>query len=248
MDYEESVETTGMDKLAGSVLYRERVMLPPDADITVSLEDVSKQDVAAGIIATTRLSPAGGPPWDFVLEFDPDRIDSGHRYVLRARIEVNGQLMFTNTEQIPVISKTEDRPLEILVSRVGHGRGAQPSTPPVPDVSLVNTYWKLSELNGQPAALGAGGRELHMVLSDRYQVRGFSGCNRFTGNYDLTKNQLSFRPLAATRMACAEGMEQEQRFLDLLAEVMRFTISGDSLALYSGDEQLILRFQAVALR
>ena len=49
-------------------------------------------------------------------------------------------------------------------------------------------------------------------------------------------------------MASLEGMEQEQRFLTSLGEVVRFTISGDSLALYSGDERLILRFEAVALQ
>lgn len=48
-------------------------------------------------------------------------------------------------------------------------------------------------------------------------------------------------------MACMEGMKQEQRFLEALGEVVRFIISGDSLALYSGDERLILRFRAVAL-
>ena len=88
-----------------------------------------------------------------------------------------------------------------------------------------------------------------MVLtSEGDHVRGFSGCNRFTGDYERNESTLRFKPLAATRMACLEGMQQEQRFLGLLGEVARFTISGDSLALYSGDERLILRFEAVALQ
>lgn len=155
--------------------------------------------------------------------------------------------MFTNTVQIPAFSGAEGEPLEILVSRVGGSRGGQRSTPP--NASLANTYWKLVELDGQPAALGAGERELHMVLtSEGDRVRGFSGCNRFTGGYEANDSQLRFEELAATMMACMEGMEQEQRFLKSLAGVVRFTISGNSLALYSGDERLILRFEAVALQ
>lgn len=247
--YGEGADTSDMETIEGRVFYRERMMLPPNAEITVTLEDVSKMDVAADIIVTTTFPAVGGPPWDFTMEYDPARIDSRHRYAVRARIEVNGQLMFTNTTQIPAFSAAEGGPLEILVSRVGGGRGGPRSTPPTPNASLVNTYWKLVELNGQPATLGAGERELHMVLiSEGNRVRGFSGCNRFTGSYELTDSQLRFKPLAATRMACMEGMEQEQRFLESLAEAMRFSISGDSLALYSGDEQLVLRFGAVALQ
>ncbi len=247
--YCEGADASDMKTIKGHVLYRERMMLPPNAEITVTLEDVSKVDVAADIIATTMFSPAGGPPWGFTMEYDPARIDSRHRYAVRGRIEVNGGLMFTNTTQIPAFSAAEDEPLEILVSRVGGGRGGPRSTPPTPNASLVNTYWKLIELDGQPATLGAGKRELHMVLtSGGSRLRGFSGCNRFTGDYERNESQLRFRPLAATRMACMEGMEQEQRFLAALGEVVRFTISGNSLALYSSDERLVLRFEAVALQ
>jgi putative lipoprotein len=243
------VGTNEMKTIEGSVFYRERIMLPPNAEITVTLEDTSKMDVAADIIATTTFPAVGGPPWGFTLGYDSTTIDSRHRYAVRARIEANGQLMFTNTTQIPAFSGAEGKPLEILVSRVSGGRGGQRPASTTPSASLTNTYWKLVELGGKPAGLGAGGRELHMVLiSEGSRVRGFSGCNRFTGSYKLTDSQLRFRPLAATRMACMEGMEQEQRFLKALGEVVRFTISGDSLALYSGNERVMLRFEAVALR
>ncbi len=94
----EEREPGGMKRIEGSILYRERMMLPPNAEITVTLEDVSKMDVAADIIATTTFPAVGGPPWDFAMDYDPARIDSRHRYAVRARIEVNGQLMFTNME------------------------------------------------------------------------------------------------------------------------------------------------------
>jgi heat shock protein HslJ len=42
-------------------------------------------------------------------------------------------------------------------------------------------------------------------------------------------------------------MDQEQHFLEALGKTVRFTISGDELVLFSGGEQPILRFEAVAL-
>jgi heat shock protein HslJ len=49
-------------------------------------------------------------------------------------------------------------------------------------------------------------------------------------------------------MACAEALEQEQRFLDALLRTTRFTIHGDELGLHSRDEQRTLPFEAAALR
>ncbi len=136
-----------------------------------------------------------------------------------------------------------------MVSRVGGKRGGAEYSSDRPDASLTNTYWKLLELNGQPAAIGAGKKELHMVLTaEGNQVRGFSGCNQFTGTYQLNDNKLQFGQMASTMMACVESMEQEQRFLKAVRNTKRFSIKGESLTLYSTEGQLSLRFEAVYLK
>lgn len=240
-------EAGGMKTIEGSVWYRERVALPPTAKIHAYLEDVARMDAPSDVVATMSIDPRGGPPWSFALPYDPERLHDRGRYVVRVRIEADDRLLFISTESIPAFDRDLGAPLEILVSQVPGSRRAEDTR--VPDVSLTETYWKLTELGGQAAALGAGERELHMVLTgEGDRVRGFSGCNRFTGSYELRDGQLRFSQLASTRMACVEGMEQEQRFLDALGRAMRFTIHGDGLTLYSGDEQLILRFEAVALK
>ena len=247
--YGEDADRNDMETIEGSVWYRERMALPPHAEIHVFLEDVARMDVPSEVIATTSIVPEGGPPWAFSLAYDPGKLRDKGRYVLRARIEADGHLMFISTQQIPAFDREAGAPIDILVSRVGERPPGGSTSAPIPDGNLTNTYWKLTEIDSQPATLGAGQRELHMVLaSEGDHVRGFSGCNRFTGDYERNESQLRFRPLASTRMACLEGMEQEQRFLTSLGEVVRFTISGDRLALYSGDERLILRFEAVALQ
>jgi putative lipoprotein len=237
----------GMETIEGSIWYRERIALPPGAEIHVYLEDVARMDVPAELVATTSIEPRGGPPWSFALPYDREKLHDRGRYVLRVRIEDDGRLLFINTESTPAFARDASGPLEIRVSRVTGSRPGADAR--VPDVSLTDTYWKLVELDGQAAALGAGERELHMVFSsEENRVRGFSGCNRFTGSYKQDNGRLRFAQLASTRMACMEAMEPEQRFLVALRGANRFSIQGDELALYGGDERLVLRFKAVALQ
>lgn len=118
-----------------------------------------------------------------------------------------------------------------------------------PDASLTETYWKLTRLGGQPAALGAGRRELHLVLSasgDR--VRGFAGCNTFTGSYERRDSRLQIGPLASTFKACLDGMEVERQFLDALAATARYSLSGDHLEFFDAAGRPVLTFDAVYLR
>jgi len=240
-------ERGGMEAVEGSIWYRERIALPPTAKIHVSLEDVARMDVRSEVVAAVSIDPRGGPPWSFALPYDPKKLHDRGRYVVRVRIEADGRLLFTSTEHIPAFERDAAKPLEILVSRVLGGRGGEAAA--APDVSLTETYWKLTELEGEPAALGAGERELHMVLTgEGSRVRGFSGCNRFTGHYERRNGELSFSRLASTRMACVEGMAQEQRFLDALRRTIRFSIQGSRLVLYGGEDRPSMRFMAVALQ
>ncbi|HAN28766.1 MAG TPA: hypothetical protein DCP75_13790, partial [Haliea salexigens] len=52
----EKAEDTAMAQQAGviegTVLYRERMMLPPDAQLDIQLEDVSRADAPATVLAT----------------------------------------------------------------------------------------------------------------------------------------------------------------------------------------------------
>jgi len=100
--------------ILGTIFYRERMMLPPNAKIIITLENVSKMDVTAEVIASTTLKPEGGPPYAFKLEYDPATITDQGRYGLRVRIEADGKLMFINKQHIPAF----EEPLDIMVSRV----------------------------------------------------------------------------------------------------------------------------------
>ena len=114
----EASETSYVDTIEGTVWYRERMLLPPEAEVRVTLEDVSRMDVKSELISETRFKPHDSPPFSFTLSYDPAKIQANHRYALRARIEVNHKLMFISTEHIPAFDRDPDEPLNILVSRV----------------------------------------------------------------------------------------------------------------------------------
>ena len=115
------------------------------------------------------------------------------------------------------------------------------------DMDLAGTSWGLVELGGEPATPGAGGKEPLLSFTEDGKVSGFAGCNRFTGSFQGDDEALSFSPLASTRMACAEGMEQENHFLAMLADVERYSIRGNDLALYGGGEPTIARLEVTSL-
>ena len=118
-----------------------------------------------------------------------------------------------------------------------------------PAASFANTYWKLTELNGNPAELGNSQKELHLITgSNDNHVHGFSGCNRYSGSYTLTGDQLTFGQMISTRMACLSDKNPETAYLQALTNVRRFAIEANTLQLYDDQNRLILQFIAVYLR
>src|SRR5262245_42003071 len=80
----------------GSVGFRERMALPPDAIVSVRLSDVSRQDAAAPVVAETTISTAGRqPPIPFELRVPAKAVDPKQRVAIRATIQVGDRMLFT---------------------------------------------------------------------------------------------------------------------------------------------------------
>ncbi|WP_413110600.1 YbaY family lipoprotein [Thaumasiovibrio sp. DFM-14] len=95
-------------EITGTVNYRERVILPENAKITVSLQDVSIMDVKAELISQHAFIAQGQQvPLSFSLTFDNDVIEEGRRYALSARIEHDGKLLFITDRHYGVLTDTE---------------------------------------------------------------------------------------------------------------------------------------------
>ena len=77
--------------------------------------------------------------------------------------------------------------------------------------------------------VGGSGQTL---LLDGGRATGSGGCNRFTGNYELEGDRLSFKPLASTRMACEQAvMRAEDEYFLALGETSRLTLADGALVL-----------------
>lgn len=227
----------------GEVWYRERIALPDNAILIIRLENVARQDVTADVIATKIIVLDNQQPWAFSLDYDATKITEKGRYVLRARVEVDGQLKFTNTTSIPAFNNT-DKPVRIMVSSVAK-QSAKVVTAPLQD-----TYWKLTSLNGKAIQTIAEQKEVQFVLhSQESKVSGFSGCNQFSGQYTVDEkgNELKFMPLMSTQMACINQDVNEHVFLNALAKTAQYKVSGQKLDLLTAEGDVLVSFSAVYL-
>lgn len=252
-------ETITMSQLSGEVFYLQRKMLPPGSVLTVSLEDVSKMDVASTKIAEVKQEIAGGPPYAFTLEYNAGLIKEKMRYSLRAKITLEGALLMTSTEAFNPFTADQDN-IEIKLSMVERGAATESKTSTNghkadtglavvsvnPLADLTNTYWKLISIEGQPVTMEAGQqREAFFQLQENeLRLKGFAGCNQLMGNYSTHGNELSFSGLAATRKACSVGMQTEGEFIQALNAARHFSINEHALTLLDAAKKPIARFEA----
>ena len=78
---------------------------------------------------------------------------------------------------------------------------------------------------------------------DGKTISGTSGCNRYNASYDASGSQISFGPIAGTKMVCPEAQQStEDRYLQLLAGVASYEVSGRSMSMNDGDGTPVLQF------
>lgn len=101
--------------LTGTVTYRQRIALTPEAIVQIELRDVSREDVEAPLVARRILEKPGQVPIAFTLDYDSGAIDPRHTYAISARITDRGQLQFVTDTRLPVITNAAPTAVEIVV-------------------------------------------------------------------------------------------------------------------------------------
>ena len=102
--------------VSGTVTYRERLALSPDAKLVVELRDVSYADAAAPLIARQTTSDPGQVPIKFKIDYNRDDIDSRNIYAISAGIvESDGRLAFTNDIAYEVITRGNPNRVDMLL-------------------------------------------------------------------------------------------------------------------------------------
>jgi heat shock protein HslJ len=93
--------------------------------------------------------------------------------------------------------------------------------------------WRLVSISGEPARTGGGeGPTLRLHLAE-HRATGNTGCNGYSGPYELRGDSIRFGALVSTRRACVEEAmnRQEGAFMTLLRDARSWRITGDTLAL-----------------
>lgn len=106
------------------------------------------------------------------------------------------------------------------------------------------------ELGGEPARVAENIPEPRLLLHPATkQATGSTGCNRFSGSYELSGDSLRLGPLTSTRRACLdpEMTRQESTLLEAFDATRSWKATGDTLVL-SGEGVPVARFVAVYLR
>ena len=199
----------------GTATYRERLALPPSAAFEATLEDVSRADAPADVLARTRLSPAGNPPIRFEIAVDLARIRPDRHYAVAGPPAPPGFPASGGSPQ-----PRSSRPLE-------------------------KTYWRATELDGKPVPAAQASREVHIILGGSGRVGGSDGCNRIIGSYTLGGDGIKFGALAGTQMACPDTADTERGLRKALSGAARWSIAGDRLELFDATGGRLGQFEAV---
>ena len=105
------------ERVTGTITYRQRIALSPNAVIEIKLLDISRADAPSVTIAEQTLRPAGKQvPIAFELQYESARIDTRHSYAIQVRIFESGKLRFINSQPYPVITAGHPKTVEVVVN------------------------------------------------------------------------------------------------------------------------------------
>jgi heat shock protein HslJ len=108
--------------------------------------------------------------------------------------------------------------------------------------SLEGESWILTQM------LTAGGQTeiVQTDVSAQFDgstISGNAGCNSYNASYEASGSDISFGPIAATKKLCPEDEQStEDRYLQLLAEIGSFEVSGRSMSMNDTDGTPVLQF------
>ncbi len=166
--------------VTGTVTYRERIALAPDATVQVQLRDTSYQDAASILIAEQVIHNPGQVPIEFSVDYNRDDLDPRNTYSISARIMgPDGRLLFINDTAYDVITRGNPDNVDMLLVMVN----AQPFEE-VP-VSVVGAHLLP--------------REPENLLMVRFLQSTIEGCSR-PGNEGFEVEGAAIR-VSLTRMA-----------------------------------------------
>jgi putative lipoprotein len=218
-----------------TVTYRERIALPPDAELDVQLFAISREGGANRSIASQRFV-MDKVPMKVGLNYDPRLIEDAKTYKATATLWSSNQRLFHSDPPQAVFGDTDPDAVNIVLMKIAEN----PAAEAVPR-TVTGVEWAVTEVFGTP---WPNEDPATLVIDDEANVSVFGGCNRFRGQATLAEGSLAFAAnFAGTMMACPDPIEvQERRFLDALAQVADHVRYGAGLVMTDAQGNAVLHF------
>jgi heat shock protein HslJ len=104
--------------------------------------------------------------------------------------------------------------------------------------ALDGSAWVLSSLDGKPPLQGS---QVTIKFSEG-KLSGSSGCNSYSGSYEVKGDKFNTGQMAMTLMACVDAgmMEQEQEFMATLADASSFELGNGQLRIFRPDGKALV--------
>ena len=131
----------------------------------------------------------------------------------------------------------------VSISIMAHAQTGQAMT--TDQRVLTGIDWRLISLGpaGSEANIVAG-TTVTLKFGEDGRASGSTGCNSYSGTYQVRGDNISFSRLVSTRRACLDqnANQQEQRFLSTLEAANRFRLSSNRLTILSDRGRNVLNF------
>lgn len=218
--------------ISGTMTYRERISLPPNAVATVRLLDAS----GTAIVQTTVETDGRQVPIPFSLGYDASGLMAGSGYAVTADIrDADGALLWTTGLAAPVI--TNGAPTTGVQIQLMQATGASGNA----SGALVGTTWSLSEIQ---AASGVtltldGNAPYSVTFGTDSRYNGRADCNQIAG--DFTSDTVGMLRLSAglSTLAACPAPSVADYFLGVFNTVDRYDIVGNRLMLSGSGGTLV---------
>ena len=203
--------------ISGTVFYRERMALPPQAELRLVLYRVLP-DGSQKRMEERTAAIHGQVPLPFELK---PTLPETAACALEAAILVDGEPLFATPA--PVSIRPGDRDIRLLTHRVLPDAPSQSSeiSASVP-ADLTGKLWVLSSVGGKPAEVFPGQPQAHLSFTPEQKevlrISGSDGCNRLVGTCTVSETRIQFSHLGSTMMLCPAGDEQARAFAKALSE------------------------------
>ena len=213
----------------GLVTWRERMALPADASLSVTLVALPGQQRITG--AHAGLRGKAGSPIQFTLNVRSDAIAGPGPFGLMAEIRSQGYVIFRNWQPAVVdVAEPAGNVIAVEFSPPPPHDPPEQVLPPVetPD-PLLEAMWTLTSIGGDPVLPDT---VVTFAIAADHRAGGNGGCNNYFTEASFEEPPLSFGPVAGTRKACAPAiMAQETRFFAALGATQGYELAGDTLKL-----------------